>query len=120
MLEEQDFKRIAEEVALVIEHNVNPQFEELRADIGMLKSDVGTLKSDVSTLKYDVAYLKNNMVTKDYLDDKISDLRSDLTNLVYQEDNRVSALTDTLHHRKLLSDHEHKNNMQLSPFHQAS
>ncbi len=49
MLDERDIKKISEEVANVIEQNVNPQFEDLRKDIGELRAA---------------------MVTKTYLDEK--------------------------------------------------
>ena len=43
---------------------------------------IAALQSDVSLLKNDVSTLKNQMVTKDYLDDKLADLRADLVVLL--------------------------------------
>ncbi|MCX6744813.1 MAG: hypothetical protein NTX82_04790 [Candidatus Parcubacteria bacterium] len=43
-----------------------------------LEKDVTELKSDVTELKSDMTLVKATMVTKDYLDDKLADLRENL------------------------------------------
>ncbi|NQV12669.1 hypothetical protein HQ524_04880 [Candidatus Uhrbacteria bacterium] len=40
------------------------------------------LEADVTSLKYDVTSIQSQMVTKSYLDDKLSDLRGDLVQMV--------------------------------------
>lgn len=56
------------------------------------------------------------MVTKDYLDGKMSDLRGDLTILTRKEDIKVKKLIEILKRHKLMSDKEVKEIMAMEPF----
>lgn len=47
--------------------------------------------------------IENTMVTKDYLDEKLSDLRGDLVVLVRKEDNKVVKLVSILQERKVIT-----------------
>lgn len=74
---------------------VKSDVSSLKSDVSSLKSDVSSLKSDVAELKTDVGVLKSkvtriesSMVTKDYLDDKMADLHSDVVKFVKR---RVSS-----------------------------
>jgi len=60
------------------------------------------------------------MVTKDYLDEKMSDLRGDLTILTRKEDIKVKKLVEILKKRKLISDKEVKEIMAMEPFPQLA
>ncbi|MFA6534120.1 MAG: hypothetical protein WCT37_03025 [Patescibacteria group bacterium] len=75
----------------------------LKSDVGTLKSDVGTLKSDVNTLKSDVDHIKAKMVTKDYLDDKLANLKGELVIAIKSEDAKVNHLANRLRQEKSLS-----------------
>lgn len=84
------------------------RFEKLEADVGTLKADVGTLKTDV-------VYIKSQMVTKEYLDDKLADLRGDIIVMLRKEDKRLTWLIELLHGKKFLSDEETKTLTTLQP-----
>ncbi len=58
----------------------------------------------------------NNVVTKSYLDDKLADLRGDLTVLMRKEDNKLRTLVEILHEKKTLSDEETRRVFVLEPF----
>ena len=81
-----------------------------------LESDVSSLKSDVSSLKSDVSSLKSQMVTKDYLDDKLSDLKGDLIVLIRKEDTKLAALVEILKERKVIDDNDIKKILAMEPF----
>ena len=49
------------------------------------------IKGDITQLKGDVTQMKATMVTKDYLDDKLADLRGDLVVLMRKPSSRSSA-----------------------------
>lgn len=110
--------------------SVNERFDRLETDVFGLKSDVTGLKSDVSglksdvtglthgyaSLKEDVVYLKNNMVTKDYLDNKLVDLRADLVVLTRKEDSKVNALVEALVEQKSLRPETGRQILAMEPF----
>ncbi|OGH88706.1 MAG: hypothetical protein A3J93_01255 [Candidatus Magasanikbacteria bacterium RIFOXYC2_FULL_42_28] len=60
------------------------------------------------------------MVTKDYLDDKLADLRGDLVVMMRKEDTKVKTLAEILHKRKLISDQDLKSLVSMEPFAQLA
>ncbi|MFA5188484.1 MAG: hypothetical protein WC460_03940 [Patescibacteria group bacterium] len=60
--------------------------------------------------------IEATMVTKDYLDDKLADLRGDLTVLMRKEDTKVRALVDILKERKIITDEDVKKILSMEPF----
>ena len=116
-MENHDKEEILEAIGLVAEH-----MQEMREDIHILKSDVSALKTDVSALKTDVSALKtdvsalkldnksihseivsmhseigslrNQMVTKDYLDRKIFELRGDLVYRIRKSEYKFEELVE--------------------------
>ncbi|MEK7103317.1 MAG: hypothetical protein AAB870_03145 [Patescibacteria group bacterium] len=59
--------------------------------------------------------VESQMVTKEYLDDKLADLRGDILTVIRKEDRRVSQLIDFLFDKKVLSDNEVKTLGELQP-----
>lgn len=74
------------------------------------------LEGDVAGLKGDVGMIKSNMVTKDYLNDKLADLRGDLVVLLRKEDYKLEALLKILSEKKAISVDEAKNVLAMEPF----
>lgn len=62
------------------------------------------------------AKIEATMVTKDYLDEKLADLRGDLVVLTRKEDNKVRKLVDILKKRKVLSTKEADEILSMEPF----
>lgn len=56
------------------------------------------------------------MVTKDYLDEKLFDLRGDFVILMRKEDAKVETLVDVLRQRKVISDQEAEKVLGSGPF----
>ena len=67
-----------------------------------------------------VGSLENQMVTKDYLDEKLADLRGDLVVLTRKEDVKLRALVDILHRKQVLSEDEKQAIYKMEPFPQLS
>ncbi|MEK7159724.1 MAG: hypothetical protein AAB766_04470 [Patescibacteria group bacterium] len=115
----------------------------LKEDVGTLKEDVGTLKAKAEEHSADIKFLKDNfvslqesivfvtetaathedirrletkMVTKEYLDDKIADVRGDLVAMTRKEDIKVNTLVETLETKKSLSKGEADKISALGPF----
>jgi len=56
------------------------------------------------------------MVTKDYLDDKLADLKGDLTVLMRKEDTKLKALIEILKARKVITPEDQEKIMAMEPF----
>lgn len=56
----------------------------------------------------EIATIKSSMVTKDYLDDKLSDLKGELISTIRREDQKINLVVTTLHRKKLLSSNDLK------------
>lgn len=83
MLSEKDIRRIGEELGRVIEDNVNPQFESIRSRLDMVESRLTVVES--------------TMVTKSYLDDKLSPING-----------KINILVDVLHRNGTISDDQRR------------
>lgn len=88
----------------------------LKTDVAVLKTDVAVLKTDVSALKTDMVGVKATMVTKEYLDDKMFDLRGDLVSLVRKEDRKLVAVVDELVKRDVFDHATAHRIFELEPF----
>jgi arsenate reductase-like glutaredoxin family protein len=64
----------------------------------------------------EVNEIRTTMVTKDYLDDKLSDLRGDLVVLMRKEDTKVKALIEILKKRKVITEEDVKKILTMEPF----
>jgi len=60
--------------------------------------------------------IESLMVTKDYLDDKLSDLKGDLVIIMRKEDAKLQALIDVLQKRNLISGEEARLILSMQPF----
>lgn len=60
--------------------------------------------------------IESTMVTKDYLDEKIADLRGDLVVMMRKEDTKVVKLVEVLKRHKVISDSEEREILSMEPF----
>lgn len=88
----------------------------LKQDVGILKQDIGILKQDYGTMKKDVGVLKTAVVTKDYLDEKIADLRGDLVTLSRKGNRKFEAAIHELVLEGNLKPHAAKEILSMEPF----
>ncbi|MFA4830699.1 MAG: hypothetical protein WC862_02370 [Patescibacteria group bacterium] len=86
--------------------NVDKRFTKIESDIMVMKSDITTIKS--------------TMVTKDYLDEKLGDLRGDLTVLMRKEDTKVAMLVKILRTRNVITEEDKQQIFAMEPFPQMS
>lgn len=98
---------------------IENRLQKIEGDISGVKSDVTSLKSDVTSLKSDLTSIKSSMVTKDYLDDKIADLKGDLVLLMRKEDTKLRALVEVSQKRKIITEDDVKQILSMDPFPQT-
>lgn len=100
--------------------------QEIKDEIRGTKSEIGTLKLEVGTMKVEMVtkdYLEtklSNLVTKDYLDDKLVDLKGDLIVLIRQGDVKLMRLVSHLASKKVISKEFENKIKSLEPFTKAS
>ncbi|HWQ99678.1 MAG TPA: hypothetical protein VN397_02410 [Candidatus Methylomirabilis sp.] len=75
---------------------VDQRFNHLEAEFGSQQRDIGSRRSDIGSLKFEVGSMKSHMVTKSYLDDKMSDLRGDLVALAKKSNTKLSVTIEQL------------------------
>ena len=63
-----------------------------------------------------VGKIEATMVTKDYLDDKLADLRGDLVVLMRKEDTKMIKLVEILKRRAVITEAEEKEILSMDPF----
>jgi hypothetical protein len=64
----------------------------------------------------EICKIRATMVTKDYLDDKMVDLRGDLVVLMRKEDTKVGKLIEVLKRHKIISEAETNEILSMEPF----
>lgn len=69
---------------------VEADIKQIKGDITGIKGEVAGLKDEVKGIKGEVGTIKATMVTKNYLDDKLADLRGDLVVMMRKEDSKVA------------------------------
>ena len=74
----------------------------------------------LSHLEKDMTQVKATMVTKNYLDDKLYDLRGDLVVLMRKEDRKMVSLIEVLRTRKVISDEDAKSILAMELFPQIA
>lgn len=63
-----------------------------------------------------VGRIESGMVTKDYLDEKLADLRGDFVVLTRKEDSKMLKLVEILKRRAIITEAEEKEILSMEPF----
>ena len=77
---------------------------------------LNSIEGDVASLKGEVMAIKSTMVTKDYLDDKLLNMKGDMVVMMRKEDEKVKTLVQILKEKSVLSDADVKIIFALEPF----
>ena len=93
------------EAIQIFSHEMDKRFDTMDQRFDRLEGRVGKIET--------------TMVTKEYLDEKLTDLRGDLVVLVRKEDRKFGALVDELIKRKVLDYHTGQKILAMEPFAQA-
>lgn len=98
-IDENIMPKVALEVGEIIEQNVMPAMEELGTEIAGIKEEISGMKEEISGIKA-------VMVTKEYLDDKLADLRGDMIVNFRKLDGKTDHLIGMLNKKKIISEPE--------------
>lgn len=95
MLTSDDITKIGQELGKVIEDNVTPALDEIHVKLNRIESE---------------------MVTKDFLTEKMSDMKGDLVILMRKEDHKVVRLVEVLKAKQVLAPEEAREILGMEPF----
>ena len=84
--------------------------------LGAINEFSSRVDERLDKLEGKVDKIEATMVTKDYLDEKMADLRGDLVVLMRKEDTKVVKLIEILKRRKIITEIEEKEILSMEPF----
>ena len=74
--------------------------------LGSVEHRLDKIEDEIVDMKSEMTSMKAVMVTKEYLDDKLADLRGDILTVIRKEDSRLSTLVEILHTKKVLNEED--------------
>lgn len=90
-------------------NHTEKRFQKIEESLGGMKSEIGGMKSEIGSIRA-------QMVTKDYLDEKINSMRGDLVSVIKQEDDKFKTLICVMRKRELISFEDEKVILSMKPF----
>lgn len=103
----QEFGKVSQEFK-----NLNQKFEHQFENLAVMIKE----GFDQTVSREEFIRLQTTVATKDYLDEKLADLRGDLVVLTRKEDNKLIKLVELLKGKKILSEAETKDLFKMEPF----
>lgn len=101
---------------------VQKSFGHVAGEITSIKEDLETVKKTMAT-KEDLKRMatkedlgKLNIELRDFIDDKLVDLKGDLIVLMRKEDKKLVSLIKILRQKSILTDKETRNILSAEPF----
>lgn len=125
MSTEQDIKDILEVVNFIKDNAVmKNDFEARMTGVENRMTGVENRMTGVENrmigIEKRLTKVESQMVTKDYLDEKMADLRGDLVVLVRKEDTKLKTLIDILEEKRVITKNEALKIMKMEPFAQLA
>ena len=96
--------------------NVEKRFDGVDVRIDNMETRFDRMDERFDKVDVRLDHMERVMVTKDYLDEKLSDQRGDLTILMRKEDRKVGALVSELLKRNVLDQEAADRILSLEPF----
>ncbi len=97
--------------------HVQTQFDEAKVDVQRRFDEAKVdVQRQFGEVKAEISAIKANMVTRDYLDEKLADMRGDLVVLLRKEDNKLGALITELIRRDVITQDAAVKILSLEPF----
>ena len=100
MENEKMLQDILETVTFIKDNAVSK--DEFNQEIGGINQEISGIKEEIGGIKGELTAIKAVMVTKDYLDDKLADLKGDIIVKQRKIESRIDTLVTMLSNRKVL------------------
>ncbi len=95
---------------------IETNIKEMKGEIGEMKGEIGEMKGEIGEMKGEIGNLKMDMLTKDYLDERLFDLRGDIISVIKGEDNKLKELAKILKEKGAISKADFEQVFSLAPF----
>lgn len=112
-------EHIIKQLALAVKtgfDEVDGRFKKVETRIDAIEPKIVAIESKVGTIETNVAHIGASTVTKDYLDEKLFDVKGDMTALTRKEDRKVISVVTLLEKKKVFTRHEPDSILSLEPF----
>lgn len=100
--------------------DTDKRFNELESSINEFanKTEMRFLgiETNIKEMKGEIGNLKMDMLTKDYLDERLFDLRGDIISVIKGEDNKLKELAKILKEKGAISKADFEQVFSLAPF----
>jgi hypothetical protein len=101
------------------ENNWGEKLDDVLEIVTFIK-DNAVMKNDfekrMGNIENRLTKVESQMVTKEYLDDKLADLRGDLVVMMRKEDNKLKTLVEILQTKKIITKTDVSKVMAMEPF----
>ena len=87
-----------------------------KADLDRVETRLSGVETRLDGIDGRLKKVEATMVTKDYLDEKLADLRGDLVVLTRKEDTKLKKLIEKLRARNVLDDRDVQDIVRMEPF----
>ena len=124
-MEQNDKHEILEAINIFSEHvdqqfkNVDQQFKSVDQQFKSVNQQFKSVDQQFKSVDQQFKQIRSEMVTKDYLDEKLADFRGDLVVLVRKEDKKFGALLAELVSSHAISQEAAKRILSMEPFAQS-
>ncbi|MEN9558192.1 MAG: hypothetical protein RL141_561 [Candidatus Parcubacteria bacterium] len=108
---DEQFGKVNEEIA-----SIKGDITGIKGEMTGMKGEASSMKGEMAGIKQELVAMRSVMVTKDYLDDKMADLRGDLVTLVRKEDRKLAAVVEELVKRSIFDEPTARRIFELEPF----
>ncbi len=91
MLDEQDIKKIGEELGKVIEDNITPALDKIHERLDTMGGQIEDIRKTIA-----------NLPDKDYFDDKLANLSGEVVVREKKQDQKVNLLIDAVDKQRIM------------------
>jgi predicted nucleic acid-binding Zn-ribbon protein len=108
-----------EDLAVMIKKGfdgADKRFDKVEGRLTKVEGRLTKVEGRLTKVEGRLTKVEATVVTKNYLDEKLSDLRGDLVVLMRKEDNKVRKLVDVLKKRKVITAGDAKEILAMEPF----
>jgi predicted nucleic acid-binding Zn-ribbon protein len=95
---------------------VDDRFDRLEGRMDNVEGRLNKVEGKMDIIEGRLDRIEANMVTKEYLDDKLADLRGDMVVLTRKEDHKLTALVEILAAKNVITPEESARIISMEPF----
>jgi archaellum component FlaC len=101
-------------------NKIDSRLDKMDGRLDSMDSRLDKMDGRLDGMDSRLTRVESQMVTKEYLDDKLINLKADLTVVMRKEDHKHEALTNLLASKKVITDADAKSILSMEPFPQRA